>query len=464
MPKIEVVLPEMGEGVVDATVIAWLKNIGDTVTVDEAVVEVATDKVDSEVVSEVSGTIVELCAKADEVVKVGQPLFIVATEGSEGNVEPKQNIQEHTEKDAAPVVEVEALTKSVDHDSIAQVERFTQEVSEQPYRAVPAAGQTKGFLSPLVRSIAEQEGLTAAELNQIEGTGLDHRITKDDILLYISKRNASSSASIEVSPADLPKAVSDEKLQPTQVTPQGVVRVETAEGDERIALNRMAKLTAKNMIESVLTSAHVQSFIEVDVTNVVEWRASVKQEFERIEGEKLTFTPIFMEAVSRALKAYPKMNIQFDGETVIQKKAINIGMAAALEDGNLIVPVIREADTLNLSGLARKVNDLAHRARTNALKPAEVMNATYTVTNIGSFGSVFGTPIIPQPQVGILAIGAIRKIPSVVETEQGEFVGIRHKMYLSHSYDHRVVNGALGGLFIKYIADYLENWDPKRAV
>ena len=464
MPKIEVVLPEMGEGVVDATVIAWLKNIGDTVTVDEAVVEVATDKVDSEVVSEVSGTIVELCANADEVVKVGQPLFIVATEGSEGNLEPKQDIQEHKEKDVAPVVEVEALTKSVDHDSIAQVERFTQEVSEQPYRAVPAVGQTKGFLSPLVRSIAEQEGLTAAELDQIEGTGLDHRITKDDILLYISKRNARSSASIEVSPADLPKAVSDEKLQPTQVTPQGVVRAETAEGDERIALNRMAKLTAKNMIESVLTSAHVQSFIEVDVTNVVEWRASVKQEFERIEGEKLTFTPIFMEAVSRALKAYPKMNIQFDGETVIQKKAINIGMAAALEDGNLIVPVIREADTLNLSGLARKVNDLAHRARTNALKPAEVMNATYTVTNIGSFGSVFGTPIIPQPQVGILAIGAIRKIPSVVETEQGEFVGIRHKMYLSHSYDHRVVNGALGGLFIKYIADYLENWDPKRAV
>lgn len=464
MPKIEVVLPEMGEGVVDATVIAWLKNIGDTVIVDEAVVEVATDKVDSEVVSEVSGTIVERCAKADEVVKVGQPLFIVATEGSSGAVEPEQDIQENIEKDAAPVVEVEALTKSVDHDSISRVERFTQEVSEQPYRVAPAAGQTKGFLSPLVRSIAEQEGLTAAELDQIEGTGLDRRITKDDILLYISKRNASPSASIEVSSPVESVVVSDEKLQSTQVAPQALVRLETAEGDERIALNRMAKLTAKNMMQSVLTSAHVQSFIEVDVTNVVEWRSSVKNEFERIEGEKLTFTPIFMEAVSRALKAYPKMNIQFDGETVIQKKAINIGMAAALEDGNLIVPVIREADTLNLSGLARKVNDLAHRARTNALKPTEVMNATYTVTNIGSFGSVFGTPIIAQPQVGILAIGAIRKIPSVVETEQGEFVGIRHKMYLSHSYDHRVVNGALGGLFIKYIADYLENWDPKRAV
>jgi 2-oxoglutarate dehydrogenase E2 component (dihydrolipoamide succinyltransferase) len=464
MPKIEVVLPEMGEGVVDATVIAWLKNIGDTVTVDEAVVEVATDKVDSEVVSEVSGTIVELCAKADDVVKVGQPLFIVATEGSEGAVEPEQDIQELTKKYATPIADKQQEEKSVDHESVAHIERFTQVVSEPPYRTATAAGHTKGFLSPLVRSIAEQEGLTASELDQIEGTGLDHRITKDDILLYISKRNVILSASIEVSPSINSNSFSEEKPQETPVASKVSVQLEKAYGDEIIALNRMAKLTAKNMMQSVLTSAHVQSFIEVDVTNVVEWRASVKQEFERIEGEKLTFTPIFMEAVSRALKAYPKMNIQFDGETVIQKKAINIGMAAALEDGNLIVPVINEADTLNLSGLARKVNDLADRARTNALKPAEVMNATYTVTNIGSFGSVFGTPIIPQPQVGILAIGAIRKIPSVVETEQGEFLGIRHKMYLSHSYDHRVVNGALGGLFIKYIADYLENWDPKRAV
>ncbi|MGA0030801.1 MAG: 2-oxo acid dehydrogenase subunit E2, partial [Flavobacteriaceae bacterium] len=222
--------------------------------------------------------------------------------------------------------------------------------------------------------------------------------------------------------------------------------------------------TAKNMLESVLTSAHVQSFIEVDVTAVVEWRSTIKQQFERVEGEKLTFTPIFIEAVARALKAYPQMNIQFDGEVIIQKKAINIGMATALEDGNLIVPVIKEADLLNLSGLAQKVNDLANRARTKALKPDEVMNATYTVTNIGSFGSVFGTPIIPQPQVGILAIGAIRKVPAVVETAQGEFLGIRHKMYLSHSYDHRVVNGALGGLFIKFIADYLEKWDVNRSV
>jgi len=463
MPKIEVVLPEMGEGVVDATVIAWLKNIGDTVAVDEAVVEVATDKVDSEVVSEVSGNIVEFCVKADDVVKVGQPLFIVATTGSEDAV-PEKADQEIKEDYTAPVVDKEPEVKGIDQESVAQIERFTKEVSAPSYRAAPASSHVKGFLSPLVRSIAEQEGLTAAELDQIEGTGLDHRITKDDILLYISQRKSSASAPVEVPDSALPDAVTEEKPQPTPVATKAAVRLETAEGDERIALNRMAKLTAKNMIESVLTSAHVQSFIEVDVTNVVEWRASVKQEFERIEGEKLTFTPIFMEAVSRALKAYPKMNIQFDGENVIQKKAINIGMAAALDDGNLIVPVIREADTLNLSGLARKVNDLAHRARTNALKPGEVMNATYTVTNIGSFGSVFGTPIIPQPQVGILAIGAIRKIPSVVETEQGEFVGIRHKMFLSHSYDHRVVNGALGGLFIKYIADYLEQWDPKRAV
>ena len=456
MPHLEVVLPEMGESVVEATVTSWLKNVGDTVEVDEVVVEVATDKVDSEIVSEYGGRIVEIRATVDQVVKVGEVLFVVDSE-SNGS-EPKADaavVAEISNPPSAPIAQNEP-----EMESAAQ---FTEQVMHSTYRQPSSPSPSRGFLSPLVRSIAEEEGVTEEELSAIKGTGLDERITKEDILNYVARR---------LQPAPQSKAIqsqldsANQQADIPEKTPAMATKssAELAAGDERIALNRMAKLTAKNMLESVLTSAHVQSFIEVDVTAVVEWRAAIKQQFERVEGEKLTFTPIFIEAVARALKAYPQMNIQFDGEAIIQKKAINIGMAAALEDGSLIVPVIKEADMLNLSGLAKKVNDLASRARNKALKPDEVMNATYTVTNIGSFGSVFGTPIIPQPQVGILAIGAIRKVPAVVETAQGEFLGIRHKMYLSHSYDHRVVNGALGGLFIKFIADYLEKWDVNRSV
>ena len=447
MPHLEVVLPEMGESVVEATVTSWLKNVGDTVEVDEVVVAVATDKVDSEIVSEYGGRIVEIRATVDQVVKVGEVLFVVDSE-SNGS-EPKADaavVAEISNPPSAPIAQNEP-----EMESAAQ---FTEQVMHSTYRQPSSPSPSRGFLSPLVRSIAEEEGVTEEELSAIKGTGLYERITKEDILNYVARR---------LQPAPQSKAIqsqldsANQQADIPEKTPAMATKssAELAAGDERIALNRMAKLTAKNMLESVLTSAHVQSFIEVDVTAVVEWRAAIKQQFERVEGEKLTFTPIFIEAVARALKAYPQMNIQFDGEAIIQKKAINIGMAAALEDGSLIVPVIKEADLLNLSGLAQKVNDLASRARNKALKPDEVMNATYTVTNIGSFGSVFGTPIIPQPQVGILAIGAIRKVPAVVETAQGEFLGIRHKMYLSHSYDHRVVNGALGGLFIKFIADYL---------
>ena len=456
MPHLEVVLPEMGESVVEATVTSWLKNVGDTVEVDEVVVEVATDKVDSEIVSEYGGRIVEIRATVDQVVKVGEVLFVVDSE-SNGS-EPKADaavVAEISNPPSAPIAQNEP-----EMESAAQ---FTEQVMHSTYRQPSSPSPSRGFLSPLVRSIAEEEGVTEEELSAIKGTGLDERITKEDILNYVARR---------LQPAPQSKAIqsqldsANQQADIPEKTPAMATKssAELAAGDERIALNRMAKLTAKNMLESVLTSAHVQSFIEVDVTAVVEWRAAIKQQFERVEGEKLTFTPIFIEAVARALKAYPQMNIQFDGEAIIRKKAINIGMATALEDGNLIVPVIKEADLLNLSGLAQKVNDLASRARNKALKPDEVMNATYTVTNIGSFGSVFGTPIIPQPQVGILAIGAIRKVPAVVETAQGEFLGIRHKMYLSHSYDHRVVNGALGGLFIKFIADYLEKWDVNRSV
>lgn len=460
MPHLEVVLPEMGESVVEATVTSWLKNVGDTVEVDEVVVEVATDKVDSEIVSEYSGRILEIRAAVDQVVKVGEVLFVVDTQTN------------GSESEAVDTAAVAAETSSLPSVSIAQNEpemesaaQFTEQVMHSTYRqpSSPSPSHSRGFLSPLVRSIAEEEGVTQEELSTIKGTGLDERITKEDILNYVARRTQPAPQSKAIQP-QLDSANQQAAIPETAPVMAPKPSAELAAGDERIALNRMAKLTAKNMLESVLTSAHVQSFIEVDVTEVVEWRAAIKQQFERVEGEKLTFTPIFIEAVARALKAYPQMNIQFDGEAIIQKKAINVGMATALEDGSLIVPVIKEADLLNLSGLAQKVNDLASRARNKALKPDEVMNATYTVTNIGSFGSVFGTPIIPQPQVGILAIGAIRKVPAVVETAQGEFLGIRHKMYLSHSYDHRVVNGALGGLFIKFIADYLEKWDVNRSV
>ena len=471
MPHLEVVLPEMGESVEEATVTSWLKNVGDTVEVDEVVVEVATDKVDSEIVSEYAGVIVERRATVDQVVKVGEALFVVDTKSNASEPKAAEDLQQSTENTAVAnlAVAAEPLSqpsvprrqKEPEKESAAQ---FTQQVISSAYRQ-PSVSRPKGFLSPLVRSIAEEEGVTEIELATIQGTGLDERITKEDILNYLTNRPQ---------PGILPKGAQvqehadavDHQIAKLVKAPLLASKpaAEIASGDERIELNRMAKLTAKNMIESVLTSAHVQSFIEVDVTAVVEWRDAVKQQFERVEGEKLTFTPLFMEAVARALKAYPQMNIQFDGETILQKKAINIGMATALEDGNLIVPVIKEADLLNLSGLAQKVNDLSQRARSKALQPDEVMNATYTVTNIGSFGSVFGTPIIAQPQVGILAIGAIRKVPAVVETAQGEFLGIRHKMYLSHSYDHRVVNGAQGGLFIKFIADYLEKWDVNRSV
>jgi 2-oxoglutarate dehydrogenase E2 component (dihydrolipoamide succinyltransferase) len=319
----------------------------------------------------------------------------------------------------------------------------------------------------LVKNIAKQEGISFDVLETIPGTGKDGRVTKDDILNYV--KNGASSNHV--------KAANDEQSNPVTIAadrasaPAPVKinepvaekpKVQASSGDEVIAMTRMGKLIAKHMTDSVSTSAHVQSFIEVDVTNIVNWRNKMKDAFFKREGEKLTFTPIFMEAVAKALKKYPMMNISIDGDTVIKKKNINIGMAAALPDGNLIVPVIKNADQLNLVGMAKVINDLANRSRNNALKPDEVQGGTYTVTNVGTFGSVFGTPIINQPQVGILALGAIRKMPSVIETPEGDFIGIRSKMYLSHSYDHRVVNGALGSMFAKAIADYLEAWDPNR--
>jgi 2-oxoglutarate dehydrogenase E2 component (dihydrolipoamide succinyltransferase) len=451
MAKFELKLPQMGESVAEATLTAWLKDVGDTIEMDEAVFEIATDKVDSEVPSEVEGVLLEKLFNVDDVIKVGQTVAVIEQgAGSERSGEIPAGHKEEMTEDL--VEEVAVLEEKVTH-----VQEFAGSTAQ-------SIADTTRFYSPLVKNIARQEGISVTELDSIKGTGKEGRVTKNDILAYLENgKPESTSATVPpVVPVKVVEPVRKETVASTE--PHQVTRVQANGEDEVIPMTRMGKLIAHHMIESISTSAHVQSFIEVDVTKVVAWRNKVKDAFEKSEGEKLTFTPIFMEAVAKALKKYPMVNIAVEGETVIKKKNINIGMAAALPDGNLIVPVIKNADQLNLVGMAKVVNDLANRARKNALKPDEVKDGTYTVTNVGSFGSVFGTPIINQPQVAILALGAIRKMPSVIETEEGDFIGIRSKMFLSHSYDHRVVNGALGGMFVKTVADYLEAWDVDREI
>ncbi len=408
MAKFELKLPKMGESVAEATITNWLKNVGETIAADEAVLEIATDKVDSEVPSEVSGTLTEILFQVNDVVKVGQTIAIIETEG--GSVA------------AAPVAETVAAP-------VAEVVK-TVEVAQTI--AAPADFKSSDkFFSPLVKNIATAEGIALTELESIAGSGKDGRVTKEDILNYIKNRGSQPAAA---TPA--PVAAAAPKTTAPIATP-----VSVNGGDEIVEMDRMRKLISGYMVASVQTSAHVQSFIEVDVTNIVKWRDRVKNAFEKREGEKLTFTPIFMEAVAKALKDFPGMNISVDGEFIIKRKNINLGMAAALPNGNLIVPVIKNADQLNLVGMAKAVNDLGNRAKAGKLKPDDTQGGTYTVTNVGTFGSVFGTPIINQPQVGILALGAIRKVPAVIETPEGDFIGIRQKMFLSHSYDHRVVDG-----------------------
>jgi 2-oxoglutarate dehydrogenase E2 component (dihydrolipoamide succinyltransferase) len=453
MSKFELKLPRMGESVAEATLTTWLKEVGDTIEMDEPIFEIATDKVDSEVPSEVEGVLVEKLFEVDDVIKVGQTVAVIEINGAASAVEI-----------SVPEIEVPKETIAVLEDNVAIAKEVTT-------TAVQDYSGTERFYSPLVKNIAKQEGITVATLDTIHGTGKEGRVTKNDILAFISNGKVETTTITEEKPVQAieptiqkeTKAVVKEVVKPSNEVHQ-VSRVQYSGNDEVIEMTRMGKLIAKHMVDSVSTSAHVQSFIEVDVTNVVNWRNKTKDAFEKSEGEKLTFTPIFMEAVAKALKKYPMMNISLDGDTVIKKKNINIGMAAALPDGNLIVPVIKNADQLNMVGMAKVVNDLARRSRENKLKPDEIQGGTYTVTNVGTFGSVFGTPIINQPQVGILALGAIRKMPAVIETSEGDFIGIRSKMYLSHSYDHRVVNGALGSMFAKAIADYLEAWDVNREV
>lgn len=431
MAKYELKLPKMGESVAEATITSWLKEVGAPIEADEAVLEIATDKVDSEVPSEVDGVLTEILFNVDDVVQVGQTIAIIEVEG-EGQGETA------IETPKIETVETPAV----------------QEVVKTIEVAKEAVGSTSNngtrFYSPLVKNIAKQENIAPAELETIPGTGKNGRVTKADMQLYLKTRGSQQALTTETSRV----SISPPKKQETPVVLNG--------DDEIIEMTRMGKLIAHHMVESVQTSAHVQSFIEADVTNIWNWRKKVKEKFAAREGENLTFTPLFMEAVAKALRDFPMMNISLQGDKIIKKKNINLGMAAALADGNLIVPVIKNADQLNLVGMAKQVNDLAKRARENKLKPDDIQGGTYTVTNVGTFGSIMGTPIINQPQVGILALGAIRKVPAVIETPDGDFIGIRYKMFLSHSYDHRVVNGALGGQFVKAVKDYLEAWDLKR--
>jgi 2-oxoglutarate dehydrogenase E2 component (dihydrolipoamide succinyltransferase) len=428
MAQYKLCLPAMGESVNEATVTQWLKNEGDSIAPDEAVVEVATDKVDTEVPSEISGVLVKKLVQDNEVVAVGSPMAIIETD-EQVNQDETETVEEKVDIEQAPIAVEEAAALMSQAEEVVSTPQISNSLGDSYY-------------SPLVKSIAKQEGVSELELSQIAGSGKSGRVTKKDILLYIEKRAVNK----PVAPvsSSMPTSFSG----PTKVT----------------EMSRMEQLIADHMHKSLQTSAHVQSFIEVDVTALWDWRESFKQAFMQKQGEKLTFTPIFMMLTAQALGDFPMLNASVEGHKIIEKKNINLGMATALPDGNLIVPVIKDADQLSLIGFAKKVNDLAQRARTGSLSPDDVQNGTYTVTNIGMFDSLMGTPIINQPQVGILALGAIRKVPAVVETDQGDFIGIRKKMIISHSYDHRIINGAMGGLFIKKMKELIENWDTSQTI
>ena len=456
MAQYELLLPKMGESVAEATIIKWVKQPGDMIEVDESVLEIATDKVDSEVPSPVAGKLIKTLFTEDDVVQVGAVIAIIETETAEQNI---------------PVVPAVADAKP---EQAKEEEIIEEEIPGNDQLEVAAEKSTKPvdfsassrFYSPLVKSIAAEEGIDLAELDAIKGSGAEGRVTKQDILGFVEQKQGSSSNKSQPASAPVQEATQtsapEEKLKPLSAPVTPLVSV--SGGDEIIEMDRMRKLIADHMVMSKQTSPHVTSFVEADVTNLVKWRERVKSNFEKREGEKITFTPIFIEAVAKAIKDLPMINVSVSGSQIIKKRDINIGMAAALPSGNLIVPVIKNADQLNLVGLTRSVNDLANRARLSKLKPDETQGGTFTITNVGTFGNVMGTPIINQPQAAILAVGAIKKKPAVMETEYGDVIAIRHMMFLSLSYDHRVVDGALGGSFVRRVADYLEAWDVNREI
>ncbi len=431
MALVELIMPKMGESIVEATILTWLKKPGDKIELEESILEVATDKVDTEIPSTHAGILKEILAKDGELVKVGAAIAVI-----EAEVEEQKAVSPEVPSPQANNVHTSAAGKHV--------------TATHTNGAVDFKSGTK-FYSPLVKNIAREENITIAELETIEGTGAEGRVTKKDILDFVQHRKTG----VSVKPAPQIKA---------SASTTSTVAPSIFAGDEIIEMDRMRKMIAERMVDSKRIAPHVTSFVEADVTNVVLWRNKVKHEFQKRDGDALTFTPVFVEAIALAIRDYPMINIQVDGDRIIKKKDINIGIAVALPSGNLIVPVIRNADQLNLSGLAKAVNDLVKRARNNKLKPDDLAGGTFTVSNVGTFGNVMGTPIIMQPQVGIIAIGAIQKKPAVVETPYGDAIAIRHKMFLSHSYDHRVVDGALGGSVVRRVADYLEKFDVSRGI
>lgn len=426
MATIEMVMPKMGESVMEGTVLSWMKSVGETIEEDESILEVATDKVDTEIPATHAGILKEILAQEGDVIEVGKTIAIIETDGEASTAAPAAT--------KAPVAKAEEVLET----AIA--------TTSSNGNGVPRTSDAGKFYSPLVRSIAKEENISVVELDAISGSGKEGRVTKNDILGYIKTRKSGGSS-----------------INTPAITHQPMPVVVSGE-DEVIEMDRMRKMIAERMVASKHISPHVTSFVEADVTKMVAWRNKVKNSFKEREGQSLTFTPILIEAIVKAIKDFPMINVQVNGDTIVKKAAINVGMATALPSGNLIVPVIHNADQLSLLGITKKVNDLAKRARENKLKPDELQGGTYTVSNVGSFGNVMGTPIIMQPQVAIMALGAIQKKPSVIETPEGDLIGIRSKMFLSHSYDHRVVDGALGGMFVRRVADYLEAYDLDRTI
>ena len=434
MGKYLLKLPKMGESIAEATITKWLKDVGDTVEIDESLVEIATDKVDSDVPSEYKGKLIKKNFEVDDIVKVGEVIAEIETEMIENDqpiIKPKETKTE--------IIQVESDEKPSDEIELDDIPSLELLDKENLIDSLKDETKTDKFYSPLVKNIAKKEKISNQELDSIVGSGKDGRVTKQDILSYVSSRSN----------------IVDDNISP---------EINSSREDQILELDRMGKIIFDHMSNSKKISAHVQSFVEVDVTNLWDWREKYKKSFFENEGQKLTFTPLFIDAVVKSLKDYPILNSSIVDEKIIIKKSINIGMATAVENGNLIVPVIKNADHLNLKGLTLAVNDLSGRARSNSLKPEEISDGTYTVTNVGNFGSIMGTPIINQPQVGILAIGVIRKLPSVIETDKGDFIGIRKKLILSHTYDHRIINGSVGGSFVKRVAEYLEEWDMNQTI
>lgn len=452
MAKFELVMPKMGESIIEATILNWVKKEGDTVDVDDTIVEIATDKVDSEVPSPVAGTIEKILFEPDETVEVGKPIAIINTEGEEAEASPASGASSMDNGTAPAETEQKEPTEK---DKPAQPKQVPV-TAEEPSGPIES-GSGSRFYSPLVRNIAHAENISLQELEQIDGSGAQGRVTKKDILAYVENRSKQPTQQPQKQPTPPP-------AQPIAPTTSGQGTVSAGGDVEIVEMDRMRRMIADHMVRSKQTSAHVTSFVEVDVTNIVNWRNQVKADFQKRHGQKITFTPIFLEAVAKAIRDFPNINMSVDGSNLVIKKNVNIGMAAALPTGNLIVPVIKNADHLNLTGMTKQVNDLANRARQNKLKPEDIQGGTFTVTNVGTFGNVMGTPIINQPQVAILATGAIRKKPAVVETAYGDLVAVRHMMYLSLSYDHRVVDGYLGGSFLRRVGDYLEEFDHTQKI